>query len=313
MALDPELLPFLGGPDDANMDDIAGSRAVSAVLNARAIAARPTPPLGVTFRDTVAVDGAGYEVPIRIYARDDLPVASGAVLFIHGGAFVFGDLEGEHDRCLYYAAYADCIVVSVDYRLAPEYPYPAGLDDCWVALNWLIAQASELGVDTQRICVGGSSAGGSLAAGLVLRCRDENGPGIAAQLLLYPVLDDRGTTLSMAAFEVYDPWDGERSRKMWPHYLGCGGDAPVYAAPSRASDLHGLPTTFLMVCEEDPLRDEDLNFAQRLLHAGVSVELHHYRGTYHAFDVIAPDTAVGRRALSEQALFLDHEVGTPTR
>ncbi len=114
----------------------------------------------------------------------------------------------------------------------------------------------------------------------------------------------------MATFEVYDPWDGDRSRKMWPLYLGHHGDALAYAAPARASDLSGLPVTFLMSCEEDPLRDEDLAFAQRLLHAGVSVELHHYRGTYHAFDVIAPSSSVGRRALDEQAYFLQQVVGT---
>jgi acetyl esterase/lipase len=128
-------------------------------------------------------------------------------------------------------------------------------------------------------------------------------------MLIYPVLDDRGTTISMAAFEVYDPWDGERSRKMWPLYLGHDGEAPVYAAPSRAADLRGSPTTFLMSCEEDPLRDEELAFAQRLLYAGVSVELHHYRGTYHGFDVLATEAAVSRRALSEQSLFLQRTIG----
>jgi acetyl esterase/lipase len=128
-------------------------------------------------------------------------------------------------------------------------------------------------------------------------------------MLLYPVLDDRGTTRSMSTFATYDPWDGERSRKMWPAYLGHSGAAPVYAAPSRASDLGGLPTTFIVSCEEDPLRDEEFEFAQRLLSEGVSVEFHHYRGTYHAFDVIAVDSAVARRALSEQSLFLSHTIG----
>jgi acetyl esterase/lipase len=130
-------------------------------------------------------------------------------------------------------------------------------------------------------------------------------------MLIYPVLDDRGTTASMTTFETYDPWDGHRSRQMWPLYLGHDGAAPVYAAPARADHLRDLPPTFVMSCEEDPLRDEDLAFAQRLLDAGVSVELHHYRGTYHAFDVIAPETAVSRRALSEQALFLQRTVGDP--
>ena len=309
MALDPELLQYLGGPKTADLNDIAGSRALAKVLTAEALLHRPPPPSGVNFRDTSAVDSRGDHVPIRIYRRDDLPSASGALLFIHGGAFIFGDLELEHDRCLYYAANVDVVVVSVDYRLAPEFPYPAGLEDVTLALEWLVEHAEELGIDPQRICVGGASAGGALAAGLVLLCRDEHGPSIAAQMLIYPVLDDCVATLSMEAFEIFDPWDGKRSRQMWPLYLGHHGDALPYAAPARAVDLSKLPVTFMMSCEEDPLRDEDLAFAQRLLHAGVSVELHHYRGTYHAFDVVAPETTVGRRALSEQALFLERVVG----
>jgi len=311
VALDPELLAYLGGPDDANMDDIEGSRAVADALTAQALASpRPLAP-GVSFVDDVATDESGSTVPVRIYRHVDNGPSAGVLLFIHGGAFVFGGLESEHDRCLEYATTSHCVIVSVDYRLAPEFPYPAGLDDVALVLNWLRRNARALGIDSGRICVGGASAGGSLAAGLVLRNRDQGGPAIAAQMLIYPVLDDRGTTNSMSAYEVYDPWDGQRSRKMWPLYLGHSGEAPPYAAAARAQDLRGLPTTYLMSCEEDPLRDEELEFAQRLLHAGISVELHHYRGTYHAFDVIAPDTALARRALEEQSEFLRSVVGDP--
>lgn len=312
MAIDPELLAYLGGPDTADMDDIAGSRARASALDVVVIASRPPLPAGLEYRDMVVTGPAGRDVTLRVYSRTDLPADCGALLFAHGGAFVFGDLESEHERCLYYAQTADVVVVSVDYRLAPEYPYPGGHEDVWMALQWLLTHADDLGVDPDRICVGGASAGGSLAAGIVLRCRDEGGPPVAAQLLIYPVLDDRGTTLSMATFDVYEPWDGERSRKMWPLYLGHVGEAPPYAAPARANDLSGLPPTFLMSCEEDPLRDEALTFAQRLMDAGVSVEMHHYLGTYHGFDVAGSESAVGRRALSEQALFLQRQVGTPT-
>jgi acetyl esterase len=314
MAIDPELLAFLGGPETADMDDIELSRAIDAALTAEAIAARTPPPSGLSISDALAHSDSGHQVRVRVYRRDNLAAASGALLFIHGGAFVFGSLESEHDRCVHYAQHADVVVVSVDYRLAPEFPYPAALDDAWVALHWLTSCADDLGVDPTRICVGGASAGGALAGGLVLRCRDESGPPVAAQLLLYPVLDDRVATLSMEVFDVYDPWDGARSRKMWPLYLGHDGEALAYAAPARARDLSGLPTTYLMTCEEDPLRDEELTFAQRLLHAGVSVELHHYRATNHAFDVLAPGTTLSRSALDEHARFLQREVGeTPSR
>jgi len=312
MALDPELLPYLGGPATADMDNIAASRSLAASLNADAMSSRSPLPTGVSYRDTSVASATGVEVPLRVYSRNDLPRPCGALLFIHGGAFVFGDLEIEHDRCLYYAQMVNAVIVSVDYRLAPEFAYPAAHEDVWTALQWLIAHAAVLDVDPRRISVGGASAGGSLAAGIALRCRDEDGPSLAAQLLMYPVLDDRGATRSMELFHDYDPWDGNRSRKMWPLYLGHDGDAPVYAAPAREENLRGLPPTFVMSCEEDPLRDEDLSFALRLIDAGVSVELHHFPNTYHAFDVIAPDAGVARRALNEQVWFLQRVLGTPS-
>lgn len=312
MAIDPELLPFLAGPDTANMDEIELSRAIDAALLAETQAVRSTPPVGLSVHDEIANSGPD-EVRVRIYRRTNLPGMTGVLLFIHGGAFVFGNLESEHDRCLHYAQHGGVVVISVDYRLAPEFPYPAALNDAWAALHWVVQQAPRLDIDPSRICVGGASAGGSLAAGLVLRCRDHNGPRLRAQMLLYPVLDDKVATLSMEAFDVYDPWDGSRSRKMWPLYLGHHGEAESYAAPARESDLSGLPTTYLMTCEEDPLRDEGLAFALSLLDAGVSVELHHYRDTYHAFDVIAPGTTLSRLALDEHARFLERVVGAPSQ
>ena len=308
MTLDPDVAALLGGPDDSDMDDIAASRAVGAALNAQSNARRPPLAPGIRVRDTAVPASATHAVPIRIYQRDGVETPSGALLFIHGGGFIFGDLDSEHDRLLTYLDLADVTIVSVDYRLAPEHPFPAGLDDCWTVLTWLVENAVSLGVDPARIGVGGASAGGALAAGLALRCRDE-GLTIAAQMLIYPVLDDRCATASMAIFDECDPWSGRRNRQMWPLYLGHEGEAPVYAAPARAQDLTGLPATYLMSCEEDPLRDEELAYAQRLLDAGVGVELHHYPGTYHAFDVIAPDAAVSRRAFAEHAGFVQRRLG----
>ncbi len=308
MALDPELLPFLGGPSTADLDDVTGSRSRGAALVVETLAHREPPPPGIDVYDDVVVD-AGLSVPVRVYHPRDVATPLGVVLFFHGGAFVFGDLELEHDRCLHYATRVGCEVVAVDYRLSPEFPYPAALDDGAAALAWLVARAAQLGIDTRRICVAGASAGGSLAAGLVLRTRDRGLTPIAAQMLLYPVLDDRARSASMATFVEIEPWDARRSRQMWPMYLGHHGAAPTYAAPARSTDLRDLPTTFLMSCEVDPLRDEDLAFAQRLLDAGVSVELHHYRGTYHAFDVIAPGSTLSERALEDQSVFLAQTIG----
>jgi len=310
MTLDPEVAARLGGPDDSNMDDIAGSRAVGAALNAQANAERPPLAPGIHVRDTFVPSDSGHAIPVRIYQRESTPAPAGGLLYIHGGGFIFGDLDSEHDRCLEYLSRADIVIVSVDYRLAPEHPYPAGLDDCFDALRWLVDQADELGVDPARIGVGGASAGGALAAGLALRCRDE-GIHLAAQLLIYPVLDDRVDTTSMSTYLDCEPWSGRRNRQMWPLYLGHDGPAPVYAAPLRAQELSGLAPAYLMSCEEDPLRDEEFAYAQRLLDSSVPVEFHHYPGTYHAFDVIAPEAQVSRRALGEHAEFLQRHLGSP--
>ena len=309
MAIDPELIPLLNGVYFADLIDIAASRAVVVELSAQSVRARLAPPDEVDIRDDVATIASGASVPVRIYQPRGATEPLGVLLFLHGGAFVLGNLESEHDRCIDYVRSARCIVVSVDYRLAPEFAYPAALNDAATTLEWIVSHAELLRADPQRICVGGNSAGGALAAGLALRARDEGGPGIAAQLLLYPVLDDRGGTASMTIFKVGNPWDGDRVRRMWALYLGHEDEVQDYAAPARAHDLANLPTTFILSCEEDPLRDEDLIFAQRLLLAGVSVELHHYRGTYHAFDVYGPTTTVGRQALEEQALFLRRTIG----
>lgn len=308
MTLDRDVAAALGGPDDADMDDIAASRAIGAALNAQNNARRSPLAPGVHVRDTAVPAAKGHAVPVRIYQRDNVTAPSGALLYIHGGGFIFGDLDSEHDRCLTYLAQADITIVSVDYRLAPEHPYPAGFDDCWSALGWLRENAVALGVDPGRLGVGGASAGGALAAGVALRCRDE-GVALAAQMLIYPVLDDRCRTNSMATYEDCEPWSGRRNRQMWPLYLGHDSDAPVYAAPARSEDLSDLADTYLMSCEEDPLRDEEIIYAQRLLDAGVSVEFHHVPGTYHAFDVFAPEAALSRRALAEHATFLQRHLG----
>ncbi len=308
MTLDPEVAAKLGGPDDSNMDDIAGSRAIGAALNAQVNAERAPLAPGLLVHDTFVPSNSGHAIRVRIYQNESCDLPAGGLLYIHGGGFVFGDLDSEHDRCLTYLSHANIVIVSVDYRLAPEHPYPAALEDCFDALRWLIDKAGELGVDPKRIGIGGASAGGALAAGLALRCRDE-GIAVAAQLLIYPALDDRGETKSISTFVDSEAWSGRRSRQMWPLYLGHDGPAPVYAAPQRSEDLSGLAPTYLLSCEEDPLRDEEFTYAQRLLDCGVSLEFHHFPRTCHGFDVIAPEAAVSRRALAEQAEFLQRLLG----
>jgi acetyl esterase len=309
MAIDPELASFLVERFPNDMDDIVTSRRLQAQLSEKA--RRQSEPItGVSWRDeAIASLGDEGQLTVRIYQNEIVTGPSGALLFFHGGAFVFGDLESEHARCLTYAKQADCVVVSVAYRLAPEHPYPAAHDDSVSALEWLRRNCDSLGVDASRIAVGGASAGGAVAAGLVLRVRDDGDRWLRAQLLIYPAVDNETSTASMERFSTSEPWDGERTKRMWQEYLaGHVGDVPAYAAPARAHDLSGLPPTYIMTAEEDPLRDEAIEYAQRLLEAGNVVELHHFARTFHGFDLVATGTSITRQALDEQVAFLSHEL-----
>jgi acetyl esterase/lipase len=192
-------------------------------------------------------------------------------------------------------------VVSVDYRLAPEHPFPAAVDDCYAAFEWTVASADELGIDRARIGVGGGSAGGTLAAAIALMARDRSGPALAFQLLVYPAMDDRldRAPSCRSGLPVVDRVACER---VWNLYLGPEdqrGEVSPYAAPLRATDLTGLPPAYVMTAELDPLRDQGIEYASRLLAAGVSVELHQWADTFHGFDLMPSETSF--RALSEQA------------
>jgi acetyl esterase/lipase len=189
------------------------------------------------------------------------------------------------------------VVVSVDYRLAPENPYPAGLEDCYAALQWTAAKASELGVDPARIAIGGSSAGGGLTAALALLARDRGGPAVKFQFLDIPELDDRLDTPSMTRFVDTPIWNQPNAVRSWRYYLG-GQPADQYAAPARAEDLTGLPPAYVAVCEFDPLRDEGLTYAHRLIQAGVPTELHHFPGTFHGSSMVQT-AAVSKRMAAE--------------
>lgn len=312
--IDPELATFIATPPPNDIDDVAATRRLLAALTEEEVAQRDSPPPGLGWHDEVIeVDHDTTRVPIRIYWNMESTGPSGALLFFHGGAFVFGNLESEHLRCVRFAERAGCVVVSVDYRLAPEHPYPAAIDDGGIVLEWLRRNAESLMVDTERIGVGGTSAGGALAAGLVLRTRDRQGPWLRAQLLIYPAIDNQASTPSVDQFYRAQPWDGERTRKMWKAYLGDrGGDVSPYASVARATNLSSLPPTYVMTAEEDPLRDEAIVYAQRLLAARNAVELHLYAGTYHGFDAVAQGSTLSELALEEQVTFLKRELGEAT-
>ena len=240
-------------------------------------------------------DGAP-DVAVRLHrpkgATGDLP----CMYFMHGGGYVFGTHLMDDLRFDRLCPALNCMGVSVEYRLAPETPYPGPLEDCYAGLKWTYDNAAQLGIDRSRLGIGGASAGGGLAAGLALLTRDRAEVPLAFQLLIYPMIDDR---LTRASHKWEVPiWTPRSNDAGWRAYLGpvFGGDVPAYAAASRATDLAGLPPAYIMVGALDAFLDEDVDYAMGLTHFGVPTELHVYPGGPHGFDGLLPGTQLARRA-----------------
>lgn len=227
------------------------------------------------------------------------------IYWMHGGGLVFGSNKSDDLRFDRWCRLFPCVGVSVDYGLAPDSPFPGPLDDCYEGLRWVFDNAEHLGIDPSRIGIGGASAGGGLAAGLALLARDSAEFAIAFQLLIYPMIDDRMTTVSSG---WQDPiWPPSANRFGWSSYLGAlyGTDeVPYRAAAARAVNLSGLPSTFVCVGALDGFSDEDIDYAVRLRHAGVPTELHVYPGAPHGFDALTPNTAVAKRARNDMEYWL---------
>jgi acetyl esterase/lipase len=310
-AFDPELAPWISMLPDLDFTDIAVLRSADEAM----LEHLPTydPPVPVTVRDVV-VPGEP-DVPVRVYAPADQGGPLPGLLYIHGGGFILGNVamfDGDATRI---AAEVGAVVVSVEYRLAPENPFPAGLDDCYAALLWTAKSATELGIDQARLAVGGDSAGGGLAAAVALLARDRGGPELCFQYLGIPELDDRLDTPSMTAYHDTPLWHRPAAEFSWDSYLGgqgVRGTAGVspYAAPARAEDLSGLPPTFVNTCQFDPLRDEGIAYAQRLAQANVPTELVLYPGTFHGSGMIA-QSAITRRIIADQLAALRRALHGP--
>lgn len=290
--LDPALRHLVGARTDLAAESLP---AVRASLNQRrADSAAHIDTAGVDIDDTVA----GEDVPVRIYRGG----VDGVLVYCHGGAFVLGNLDTDHLQCVELARRAAVTVVSVDYRLAPQHPYPAAIDDALAALRWAADRAPGWGIGTDRLAVAGSSAGATLAAGLAQRAADGSAPPIRYQLLHQPALDD-GPTPSKREFDSTPGLAGPAVDVMWSHYLA--GEAPsAGSVPARAADLSGLAPAFLSCSELDPLRDEAVDYALRLLRAAVPTELHVVPGTCHGFDSLAPQWETSGRLFDLQGAAL---------
>lgn len=239
--------------------------------------------------------------PVKLLVCRRAGGAKGILYYIHGGGMVAGDARNGIEELLDWAEELELSVVSVDYRLAPEHPHPAPITDCYAGLEWVEAQATELGSGQGRIIVVGASAGGGLAAATALMARDRGGPRIHALMLIAPMLDDRNDTESAMQFEGVGVWDRNSNATGWLALLGDergqDGVSP-YAAPARATDLAGLPPMHIDVGSAETFRDEAVTFAQRVWHSGGAAELQVWSGAFHGFTAYAPQTAIAQQALA---------------
>jgi acetyl esterase/lipase len=288
---DPELLPLLEllGDIEIELSDPVATRAMFSAMTEPMNAEVDRTGVAIEDRDFAGPDG---RVPIRIYTPEGKQDTSPGLLHIHGGGFVIGDLESELGSCVALCRNLGITVVSVDYRLAPETPYPGGLEDCYAALQWMAQNAAELQVDQERIGLIGMSAGGGLSAATALLARDRGGPKVCFQYLGIPEVDDRLDTPSMLQFVDTPMWNRPAAIQSWDHYLGDkyqrgADDVPPYAAPARATDLEGLPPAYVSTMEFDPLRDEGVQYALKMMQAGVATELHAFPGTWHGSSMFA--------------------------
>lgn len=310
MPLDPQAkqmldqLAALGLPAYNTLTPIE-ARAQAAAARATA----PGEPVAHVVDRSILVDGGA--ISVRLYT----PAGSGpfpALVFFHGGGWVLGSVEGSDATSRSLANAAGCVVVSVEYRLAPESKFPVPAEDCYAATCWTVEQAASLNIDAGRVAVGGISAGGNLAAAVTLMARDRGGPPLAHQLLVVPVTNRDFTTASYQENAAGYGLSQEAMAWFWDHYLRTNDDAhDPYAAPLQAANLRGLPPATVQTAECDPLRDEGAQYAQALAAAGVPVQYTCYEGMIHTFFSMATLLTKGRQAVDDAAAALRTALARP--
>ncbi|MBE3000536.1 alpha/beta hydrolase fold domain-containing protein [Nocardiopsis sp. HNM0947] len=250
---------------------------------------------GLTRRDVTVPGHLGDDITVSVIKRRDHRGPGPGIFHTHGGGMVSGDRFSALTQVIPWVVEHDAVMVTVEYRLAPEFPDPYPVEDCYAGLLWTAEHAAELGIDPERLLIAGASAGGGLAAGVTLMARDRRGPALAGQMLMYPMLDDRDRTVSSAQMEGVGLWDRASNTMGWTALLGerrRTDEVSVYAAPARATDLSGLPPAFIDCGSAEVFRDEDVAYASALWRDGVQAELHVWPGGFHGFDLAAPHTAL---------------------
>ena len=288
-----ELLNTLPGGFNAIKDIEERRNVINSLLRMMTAELPPIENVVIEDRNIDGPDGL-LELRVRIYKPADVSGSLPGIFFIHGGGMIMGSIEGENLKAAMLCETIQSVVVSAEYRLAPENPYPAPVQDCYEALVWMSKNATELGFDPDRLAIVGGSAGGGLAIATALMARDQEFPKLCFQMANYPMIDDRNETPSSKEITDVGIWDRGANLEAWNWYLG-GKTADEYAAPARAMDLSALPPTFIDVGELDLFRDEDIEFATRLLQAGVTTELHVYPGAYHASESFAPEAELSKQ------------------
>jgi len=310
---DPELLPALAGMEET--EDPAFTLEMIPAIR-RAPTMLPVPTIedlrrGGVFEVTerlVPGPAGAPDVSLLICRPTGAQAPVPCLYFIHGGGMVLGDNRGGGALgALAHVEQLGAALVSVEYRLAPETPHPGPVEDCYAGLTWTVEHAEELGIDLERLIVGGASAGGGLAAAVSLLARDRSGPRLRGQMLICPMLDDRNDTPSSHQMAGLGIWDRGANEVGWTALLGDargGPDVSPYAAPARATDLSGLPPAFIDVGSAETFRDEDVAYATRIWQAGGDAELHVWPGGFHGFARMVPDAAISQAAVAAQLTWL---------
>jgi acetyl esterase/lipase len=247
----------------------------------------------------------GAQLPLSVFSPADAGTAAPCIYWMHGGGMVMGDRLSQIDIPLEWLEEFGAVVVSIDYRLAPEANGSTLVDDCYLGLQWIAAHAEELGIDPALIIVAGTSAGGGLAAGISLMARDQHGPAIAAHVLICPMLDHRGTTVSSRQY-AGEPgiWTREKNEFGWQAVLAGSTDPSCYISPALAEDLSGLPVTYIDAGTAEVFRDEDVEYASRIWAAGGQAELHVWAGGFHGFDAVFPQAQLSTEARRTRTAWL---------